>query len=50
MGRLDNRSKKLRTLITIWEKIYKEYKDWKLIIIGDGEDKKIVNLANGIKI
>ena len=50
MGRLDNRSKKLRTLITIWKEIYKEYKDWKLIIIGDGEDKKnLTNLANGIK-
>ena len=50
VGRLDNRSKKLRTLITIWKEIYKEYKDWKLIIIGDGEDKKnLTNLANGIK-
>ena len=38
VGRLDNRSKKLFTLIDIWYRLCKLYPQWKLIIVGDGPD------------
>lgn len=49
VGRLDNRSKKLFTLISIWAKLEKAVKDWKLVIVGDGPDGKVIKeKANGI--
>ena len=42
VGRLDNRSKKLFTLIDIWYRLCKLYPQWKLIIVGDGPDKDVL--------
>ena len=48
VGRIDNRSKKIFTLLDIWENI--DIDDWKLVIVGDGPDKKEVEKkANKIK-
>lgn len=49
VGRLDNRSKKLFTLIDIWYRLCKLYPQWKLIIVGDGPDKDVlINKAKDI--
>ena len=49
VGRLDNRSKKLFTLIDIWYCLCKLYPQWKLIIVGDGPDKDVlINKAKDI--
>ena len=49
VGRLDNRSKKLFTLIDIWYRVCKLYPQWKLIIVGDGPDKDVlINKAKDI--
>ena len=49
VGRLDNRSKKLFTLIDIWYRLCKLYPLWKLIIVGDGPDKDVlINKAKDI--
>ena len=49
VGRLDNRSKKLFTLIDIWYRLCKLYPQWKLIIVGDGPDKDVlINNAKDI--
>ena len=49
VGRLDNRSKKLFTLIDIWYSLCKLYPQWKLIIVGDGPDKDVlINKAKDI--
>lgn len=49
VGQLDNRSKKLFTLIDIWYRLCKLYPQWKLIIVGDGPDKDVlINKAKDI--
>ena len=49
VGRLDNRSKKLFTLIDIWYRLCKLYPQWKLVIVGDGPDKDtLVNKSKDI--
>ena len=49
VGRLDNRSKKLFTLIDIWYRLCKLYPQCKLIIVGDGPDKDVlINKAKDI--
>ena len=49
VGRLDNRSNKLFTLIDIWYRLCKLYPQWKLIIVGDGPDKDVlINKAKDI--
>ena len=49
VGRLDNRSKKLFTLIDIWYRLCKLYPQWKLIIVGNGPDKDVlINKAKDI--
>lgn len=49
VGRLDNSSKKINTLINIWTKIKQQDFQWKLIIVGDGPDKEILyRKAKGI--
>lgn len=39
VGRLENITKHPDRVVKIWERIYKEVPDWKLIIIGDGPEK-----------
>jgi len=40
VGRLDNRSKKVQYLLNIWKRIMDDVDDWKLIIIGEGQDSE----------
>ena len=42
VGRLDNRSKKIQYLLSIWKNTIPKSNDWKLIIVGDGQDKKAI--------
>lgn len=42
VGRLDNRSKRLQLLIGIWKRIANEVQDWKLMIVGEGMDKSML--------
>lgn len=39
VGRLDNIEKNPIRLLKIWKHLYKKHKDWKLVIVGDGEAK-----------
>jgi len=36
VGRIDKSHKRVDRLISIFEKLYKDFPDWKLIIVGDG--------------
>lgn len=36
VGRIEWRQKRVGRLIDIWNRIYKEFPDWELIIVGDG--------------
>ena len=38
VGRIDIPQKRPDLLLEIWSNIYKEHKDWNLIIVGDGKD------------
>jgi glycosyltransferase involved in cell wall biosynthesis len=50
VGRLDNRSKKIQYLIKIWKSIECEIPEWKLIIVGSGQDENLLkDLANGVR-
>lgn len=37
-GRFENWSKRIDRLFRIWAKVQDELKDWKLVLVGDGED------------
>ena len=39
VGRLYNKAKKIDYLIDIWQQLYKQCPQWKLVIVGDGPDK-----------
>lgn len=40
VGRLDPFDKNVIALIKIWEKLYQKYPQWKLVLVGDGADKR----------
>lgn len=40
VGRLTDGEKKPMRMIKIWEKLYRKYQDWRLIIVGDGEERE----------
>ena len=40
VGRLDPFDKNVIALIKIWEKLYQKYPLWKLVLVGDGADRK----------
>lgn len=42
VGRLSQREKNPLRLLQIWRRIYKKHKDWKLVIVGDGADKELL--------
>ena len=42
VGRLVNIQKRVDRILDIWSLIHKKYCDWKLVIVGDGEDRKIL--------
>lgn len=39
VGRIDYNQKRVYRVIEVWKLLIKKYPDWKLIIIGDGEEK-----------
>ena len=39
VGRIDYNQKRIYRVIEVWKLLEKKYPDWKLIIIGDGEEK-----------
>lgn len=39
VGRIDYNQKRVYQVIEVWKLLEKKYPDWKLIIIGDGEEK-----------
>lgn len=50
VGRLDNRSKKITYLIDIWKSVSSYANDWKLIIVGEGQDKEtLIEYSKKIK-
>lgn len=49
VGRLYNKVKRIDYLIDIWQQLYKQCPQWKLIIVGDGPDKDVlINKAKDI--
>ncbi len=50
VGRLEYTQKRVERILNVWSIIQSEYKDWKLIIVGDGPDmprlKKITSSNN----
>lgn len=40
VGRLDNENKRVIRIIKAWEELYLKYPDWKLVLVGDGPDRK----------
>lgn len=47
VGRLDKTQKRVDRLIRIFENLYKKFNDWKLIIVGDGPERNV--LENYVK-
>lgn len=39
VGRLDAFQKQPKELLKVWRKIYKDCKDWKLVLVGDGDNR-----------
>lgn len=42
-GRLENWSKRIDRLLRIWSKVYAKLPDWRLEIVGDGEDREMLH-------
>lgn len=40
VGRLERTQKRVDRLLIIWERIYKDFPDWKLVIVGDGSYRR----------
>lgn len=40
VGRLDGGQKRPDRLIKIWQRLYKKFPDWEMIIVGDGKERK----------
>ena len=40
VGRLDPFDKNVMALIKVWEKLHLVHKDWRLVLVGDGADRK----------
>lgn len=47
VGRITEQAKRFSRIINIWSNIWQKFPEWKLIIIGDGEDKS--NILESIK-
>lgn len=41
-GRLVHNPKNILFLIHLWEHLYRKYPDWKMMLVGDGEDRYII--------
>lgn len=42
VGRMDMQQKKLDLLLQIWSMIYRNHREWKLVIVGGGKDLNLV--------
>ncbi len=42
VGRFDQFEKNILCLIKIWKRLFLEYQDWRLVLVGDGPDKERV--------
>ena len=40
VGRLDRGQKRPDRLIKIWKRLYKNFPDWEMVIVGDGEERE----------
>lgn len=40
VGRMDHANKRVHRVVEAWEEIHLEYQDWKLVLVGDGPEKK----------
>ena len=40
VGRLDKGQKRPDRLLSIWKKLYRDFLDWNLVIVGDGPERK----------
>lgn len=51
VGRLHNQSKKVNRLLKVWAKIWKVYPDWRLTIVGGGQDRdQLMEMAGRLKL
>ncbi|MDD3123655.1 MAG: glycosyltransferase [Candidatus Izemoplasmatales bacterium] len=47
VSRLDERQKRISVVLRAWNKLFKKYPDWELLIVGSGRSQKsYINLAN----
>ncbi|GHT48401.1 hypothetical protein FACS189440_11900 [Bacteroidia bacterium] len=42
VGRLENNQKRVDRILDIWALLYRKYPNWKLTIVGDGEDRDML--------
>ncbi len=50
VGRLDPYQKRVDRLITIWRHIYNDFKDWELVILGEGPQlNELKQMASGLE-
>lgn len=42
VGRIENNQKRIDRILEVWYLLYPSYKDWKLVIVGEGEDSIIL--------
>lgn len=47
LGRLDNSSKCIDKLLKIWAQIEPRFTDWQLLIVGDGDDREMLETLAG---
>ncbi|MDE3741485.1 glycosyltransferase [Maribacter polysaccharolyticus] len=40
VGRMDHANKRVHRVVEAWEEVHLKYQDWKLILVGDGPEKK----------
>lgn len=52
VGRMDYENKRVNRIVEAWEKLYGQYTDWELVLVGDGPHKKALTkyvADNGIE-
>lgn len=40
VGRMDYENKRVNRIVEAWEQLYEQYKDWELVLVGDGPHKE----------
>ena len=52
VGRMDHANKRVHRVVEAWEEIHLKYQDWKLVLVGDGPEKKTLESyvkTNGVE-